>query len=449
MRTPRRWWSRRTLRIRISLAAAGPLAVALVLGTVAVVAVFSAGRVRDLDAQTRVESDTLVALVSDDRLPTTLPAPAGSTLLAQVLADDGTVLAATPSASRVQPLLQVATRGGRSVVTDEDGGYAGVPLRLRIRSADLDGRSVRVVVAAPLTDVRRALRALQLVLLLVVPLLIVGATAVVWWVTGLALRPVERLRAAAADLAADPGRSPAPPLPVPDADDEVARLGRTLDGLVIAVRHLVAREREFVADAAHELRAPVASMRVQIDVARAHPTIVDLPVLLQDLDHEVDRLSALTADLLALGRAGSRADSLRVAVDLRALAGAEGDHVMVLGDPESLARLVDNLVTNAHRYGHRTRVTTTELDGAAVLDVDDDGPGIAVEDRGKVFDRWVRLDSARTRSAGGAGLGLALVREIARAHGGEVSVETSPLGGARLRVTLPLHQRQGQDRAGS
>ncbi|MCW2586300.1 MAG: histidine kinase, partial [Frankiales bacterium] len=137
------------LRTRLALSAAGPLAVALVVGTVAVTAVFSAGRLHDLDGQTRTESDTLVALVRNGQLPSTLPAPAASTLLAQVLAADGTVLAATPSASPVQPLLQVQVRGGHSVVTDEAGAYAGVPLRLRVRSTALDGRPVRVVVAAP------------------------------------------------------------------------------------------------------------------------------------------------------------------------------------------------------------------------------------------------------------------------------------------------------------
>jgi signal transduction histidine kinase len=322
------------------------------------------------------------------------------------------------------------------VVTDEAGAYAGVPLRLRVRSTALDGRPVRVVVAAPLTDVRRALRALRLVLLLVVPLLLAGATAVLWWVTGRALRPVERLRAAAARLAADPARAPA--LPVAGGDDEVARLGHTLNDLLSALRQLVARQQGFVADAAHELRSPVASMRVQLDVARAHPGTVDLPALLLDLGQEVDRLSALTDDLLALARAEDRPRGPAHEVDLRLLAGAEGESAPVLGDPEALARLVDNLLTNAHRYGTEVRVTTGCDGGQAVLDVDDNGPGIAVADRDRVFDRWVRLDSSRARAAGGAGLGLALVREIARAHGGDVRVQDSPLGGARLRVILPL-----------
>ncbi|MCW2499111.1 MAG: hypothetical protein JWN87_787, partial [Frankiales bacterium] len=235
---------------------------------------------------------------------------------------------------------------------------------------------------------------------------------------------------------ADPGRAAA--LPVAGGDDEVARLGHTLNDLLSALRQLVARQQGFVADAAHELRSPVASMRVQLDVARAHPGTVDLPALLLDLGQEVDRLSALTDDLLALARAEDRPRGPAHEVDLRSLAGAEGESAPVLGDPVALARLVDNLLTNARRYGTDVRVTTGCDGGQAVLDVDDNGPGIAVADRDRVFDRWVRLDSSRARVAGGAGLGLALVREIARAHGGDVRVEDSPLGGARLRVILPL-----------
>jgi signal transduction histidine kinase len=434
----RRWWSRRSVRARIVLSAAGPLAAALVLGTVALALVFSGGRLRDVDRQTRAEADSLVELVNSSQLPTVLPLPAGSGLQAQVLAADGRVLAATATASRVQPL--VSDSDGPRVLTDEHGSYAGVPLRIRTTLAQLDGAPVRVVVAAPLDDVRRALRALRLVLVLVVPLLLLGATSVVWWVTGLALRPVEQLRSAAADQAADPARTPATGLPVPDTGDEIARLGATLNHLLAALRLLVSRQEGLVADAAHELRSPVTSMRVQLDVAQAHPDAVDVAVLLTDLGHEVDRLAALTDDLLVLARAETRNDVGSAVVDLTRLAGAEGEPVSVRGDADALRRVVDNLRSNAQRHGSVVHVRTSVVDGDAVLDVDDDGPGIPEAERDRVFERWVRLDDARARSEGGNGLGLALVREIARSHGGDVTVLTSPTGGARLRVRLPLAQ---------
>ena len=438
------WWIRRSMRTRIVVSAALPLGVALVIGTVAVAAVFSAGRVHDLDTQTRVESDALGALVGNGQLPTTLPVPAGSTLLAQVLDPDGQVLAATQSASRVQPLTSDAGPTG-GVRTDERGSYAGVPLRIRLTAITVDGRTVRVVVAAPLGDVRRALQALRLVLLLVVPLLVLGATAIVWAVTGLVLRPVERLRTAAQAQATDPAGASVMALPVPPGDDEIARLGRTLNDLLDALRRLVAQQRTFVADAAHELRSPVASLRVQLEVAQTHPDLVDLSVLLGELLQDTERLGALADDLLLLARTERQEARGRQPVDLREIALATGQSAIVLGDGELLRRLVDNLVGNARRHASTVQVTTSVERGRAVLDVDDDGPGIAVADRERVFDRWVRLDTSRNRPGGGAGLGLALVREIARSHGGEVAVDDSPLGGARLRVTLPLAEPPARD----
>ncbi|MDT7548764.1 MAG: hypothetical protein QOE84_1158, partial [Actinomycetota bacterium] len=210
--------------------------------------------------------------------------------------------------------------------------------------------------------------------------------------------------------------------------------------LLAALRLLVSRQEGLVADAAHELRSPVTSMRVQLDVAQAHPGAVDVAVLLTDLGHEVDRLAALTDDLLVLARAETRHDVGSAVVDLTLLAGAEGEPVSVRGDADALRRVVDNLRSNAQRHGSVVHVRTSVVDGDAVLDVDDDGPGIPEAERDRVFERWVRLDDARARSEGGNGLGLALVREIARSHGGDVTVLTSPTGGARLRVRLPLAQ---------
>ena len=346
------WWTRRSMRTRIVVSAALPLGVALVIGTVAVAAVFSAGRVHDLDTQTRVESDALSALVGNGQLPSTLPVPAGSTLLAQVLDSDGQVLAATQSASRVQPLSSDAGPTG-GVRTDERGSYAGVPLRIRLTPVTVDGRTVRVVVAAPLGDVRRALQALRLVLLFVVPLLVLGATAIVWAVTGLVLRPVERLRTAAQAQATDPAGASVTALPVPPGDDEIARLGRTLNDLLDALRRLVSQQRAFVADAAHELRSPVASLRVQLEVAQAHPDLVDLPVLLGELLQDTERLGGLADDLLLLARTEGQETRGRQPVDLREIALATGQSAIVLGDGELLRRLVDNLVGTTCRRSPR------------------------------------------------------------------------------------------------
>ena len=420
----------RSIRARVVLAAGVPVAVALVVAVVAVGLLFARGQLRDLDAQTRAESDTLVALVSSGQLPSVLPVPAGSLLLAQVLDADGAVLASTVGASRVQPLASAVAAPG--VSTDEQGSYLGVPLRLRVAAV----AERTVVVAAPLEGLRRVLSALRTVLLVVVPLLLLATTAVVWRVTGLALAPVERLRRSADELARSP-RTDGARLPVPAGADEIARLGRTLNALLERLQAMGLQRERFVADAAHELRSPLASLRVQLDVARAHPDGLDTPALLEDLAAEVERLATLTDDLLTLSRLDAGPPLHAVLLDLRELAGASGEPAPVRGDPVALARLVDNLRTNAARHATAVVLSTSVAGTDVLLDVDDDGPGIAVADRQRVFDRWVRLDQARGRGEGGSGLGLALVREIARLHGGDAEITGSPLGGARVRVRLP------------
>lgn len=429
------------------LSVAAPVAAALVLVAVAVALVFSAGRVRDLDDQTRTATDTLTGLVRTGQLPVVLPLPAGSPLLAQVLGADGTVLAASPAASRTLPLS--TSLGGTD--TDERGAYAGTPLRVRVQQAELAGRAVRVVVAAPLGDVRRALQALRLVLLLVVPLVVLAVTALTWRVAGLALAPVERLRAAAQDAV----RSPEAPDALPTAGvamgDEIGRLAQTLRELLSAVRTLVGQQRAFVADAAHELRSPLASLAVQLDVAREHPTSISVPQLVAELTPEVSRLGRLVADLLALARLGAPDPARYVDLDLTELSreavGARPVQVTApgpvpaRGDREALQRALVNLLRNAERHATTVRFSTWTVGDLAGVDVDDDGPGIAPEDRRRVLDRWVRLDDARSRQDGGNGLGLAIVLQTARAHGGDLLVLESPMGGARLRLQLPRADR--------
>lgn len=428
-----RWWRRRSLRTRLVTGSVLPLGLALVVGTVALTGIFAAGRLREVDAQTGVEGQVLSQLAATGQLPNPLPVPAGSTLLAQVLSSSGEVLAATAGASRLLP-LDDAVRAG--VTTVEHPSFGVIPLRVRALPASLSGRPVAVLVAAPLGDVRRATRALQLVLLVVVPVLVVAATVLAWLLVGLALRPVERLRASAATLVETEG-SQDRLLVLPEHEDELRRLARTFNDVLARLYDTVGRQRSFVADAAHELRSPLTSIRIQLDVAGRHQGLVDSAELVAGLGPEVDRLSRLTDDLLLLARLDARQPLTTDLVDLAALAGLDQPAVLVRGDRQALERLVRNLVDNATRHAAHVQ-TSVRVEGPdAVLDVDDDGDGIPIKDRLRVFERWVRLDEGRASVDGGAGLGLALVAQIAAAHGGSVQVLDSPLGGARLRVRLP------------
>lgn len=402
------------IRTRITVATAVPLGLALLLGTGAVALVYSHGREHEVERTTREEATALHQLVADGQVPRVLPLPGGSTLLAQVLGPDGQVLAASPTASLTQPL---PTRSG----TRTSDVATGVPLRVVAVRAGQD----TVVVAAPLTDVRRAVHAFQVVLLWIVPMLLAVTSCVVWWVTGMALRPVEALRRAA-------DRPDATGLPVPAADDELARLAATLNRLLTRLRGQLSRERAFIADAAHELRTPIASLQLQLDVADDPPP---------GLRAEVQRLSDLVESLLTLARAEGGQGMRREVVDLTAL-GATGPSVLVEGDPAALQRLVDNLMSNARCHASTVEITTHTDGDEAVLTVDDDGPGIPQHERERVFERWVRLDASRSRHRGGVGLGLSLCRAIADAHGGTLRVLDSPLGGARLELRLPGHPRR-------
>ncbi|GLZ41188.1 HAMP domain-containing sensor histidine kinase [Actinokineospora sp. NBRC 105648] len=260
-----------------------------------------------------------------------------------------------------------------------------------------------------------------------------------------ALRPVERMRTAAAQLGA--GKR----LPLPESHDELRSLAGALNALLARRDEAADRLRRFTGDAAHELRSPVASIRVQAEVAVAHPDPDLAQEVLTDVMRESERLSALVDGLLTLARSDAGelptaepVDLSAAAVDAAARCPDDGPAVVVhapagscwvLAAPSEVDLVLDNLLRNAFRHT-RTRVTVTVLAGGTVgrLVVDDDGDGIPAEHRAKVFDRFYRVQDDRARSSGGTGLGLALVAEVVRRRGGTVRVGESPEGGARLLV---------------
>jgi hypothetical protein len=206
--------------------------------------------------------------------------------------------------------------------------------------------------------------------------------------------------------------------------DTFVRLGAALD-----------RQRRFTSDASHELRTPLASARTQLEVLLAHPDRVDWRRTAENTVLDLDRMQAVVTDLLSLARLEGPLEHHRV--DLAELAGVPGP-VEVVGDRPQLERVLRNLLDNAERHASaQVTVTVTTEGDTAVLRVADDGPGIAEADRERVFEPFVRLDEGRARDEGGAGLGLAIVREGVRAHGGTVAVEDSDRGTV-VAVRLPL-----------
>ncbi|MGI5132636.1 sensor histidine kinase [Pseudonocardia sp. CA-107938] len=304
---------------------------------------------------------------------------------------------------------------------------------------------VLVTSRASLLPAEAARDTLWAVLLPGIPALLLLVAGLTWAAVGRALRPVAAIRRELADITAtDLHRR----VPVPRGGDEIAALAATTNATLDRLEQAVGRHQRFVADAAHELRSPLAVLRTRLEIDPAPG-----PELRGEALADVERIQRLSADLLLLARldAGEPPESADVdlsqlaaeeAVQLRTrsdvavvLAVAEG--VVVRGSAEQLRRLVANLVDNAVRHATSTvEVRLTPTDDGAVLDVLDDGPGIPVAQQEAVFDRFTRLDEARARDSGGSGLGLAIVRDIAVRHGGTAAVVDGPPG-AHLQVRLP------------
>jgi signal transduction histidine kinase len=427
-----------SLRLRLTLLASGALCVALVVGAIALTTVLRTTRVDALDQVVGDRAATVAALAADDRLPETLPVAEPGEIV-QLIDDGGAVLATSPNASRTLPVLPAdALAGLRGITTTQRSAYDDVA-RVAVVPTTYDGGPVTVVASVPLTEVQGVLDALRVALAVVVPLLTVALGVVVWLILGRALRPVEELRRGAARVASSGGPGS---LPVPRRDDELGALARTLNSMLDRLEAGAARQRAFVADAAHELRSPLAALRTSIEVARAHPQSYGTDELAADLEGEVLRMQVLVDDLLLLARVGST-PTVHEELDLGAVARdvvRANEPVTVTGsghargDAAAVGRVLRNLVDNAVRHASR-RVEVSVDDG--LVRVDDDGAGLAAADRERVFERFVRLDEARERDAGGSGLGLAIAREIAREMGGDVLLADAELGGLRAELRLP------------
>jgi signal transduction histidine kinase len=237
-------------------------------------------------------------------------------------------------------------------------------------------------------------------------------------------------------------------------DPDSAELTRTFNGLIERVDHLLAAQRQLVADTSHELRTPITTISGNLELLAGPLPESDRAEVLAETGQEVARLRRLVDDLLLLAEKGETVSSERQPVRLDRLARTVVDRlpdarrvhlvaepVVVLGDDERLGQAVSNLLQNALRYASPgTGAVAIQIDRVARdarVVVEDDGPGVPADALERVFDRFSRLDRARSRSHGGAGLGLAIVRHVAEAHGGRAWAENRAQGGARFCVQLP------------
>ena len=341
---------------------------------------------------------------------------------------------------------------GRSEVKVPGGDQPIAAPEIVVRTADTPDGELTVTAAAPVDQVDRNTDALVERLRVGLPALVALVGVVTWVLVGRALRPVEAIRA---EVDAITGSTMHRRVPEPPTNDEIGRLARTMNAMLGRLDTSATQQRQFVSDASHELRSPVAAIRTGLEVARLKGDRANWPAVVDVVLAEESLLEALLDDLLLLAAHDENGASARPAtpVDLTALTAAEARrprrvpvnlspadaraHV-VAGVAPQLARAVSNLVDNAARHAASVVEVGLSSDGGTVrVTVDDDGPGIPPADRERVFERFTRLDDGRAPDEGGSGLGLAVVRAVVTSHHGQVGVEDSPLGGARFVADLP------------
>jgi heavy metal sensor kinase len=391
---------------------------------------------------------------------------------AQLLDARGHVLDATrPLRSR--PLLTAdelrAARREATFANRESVPGLDEPSRLLATPVVRRGQRLVLVVGATRGDADETLSSLRNVLLIAGPIALALASLVGYLLAGLSLRPVESMRRRAAAISAE---TPGQRLPVPRTGDEVERLGETLNAMLARLEAAMERERDFVADAGHELRTPLALLRTELELALRHgDSVEELREAVRRSSGEVDRLGQLAEDLLLIARAdrgklplqlepldpSELLSSVATRFEWRAqdtgrpLRAAASSGFRVVGDRLRLEQALANLVDNALRHGGgEVRLAAASTDGVVELHVTDDGAGFPPDFLSHAFERFTRPDGARTGA--GSGLGLAIVRMIAEAHGGSAHVENHDRGGADVWLAVPSMQptstRRGKREAG-
>jgi two-component system, OmpR family, sensor kinase len=373
---------------------------------------------------------------------------------AQVLTASGRLFDPTHQRGQhpaLTPERVAAARKGEIIFEGSAGNDE--PERYLARPFEFEGHSLVAVVGASLESRDEALSSLLTLLLIGGPVALLLASIAAYWTVGSALRPVEAMRKRASEVSATGSQQR---LPVPEARDELHRLGETLNQMLDRLQTALERERAFVDDASHELRTPLAAHKAELELAlRYGGTSEELRAAIASAIEEADRLAQLAESLLVIARSDKGELALKlepveipdVFATLRARLGARAERegrplVFADGSPGAieadrmrLEQALGNLVENALRYGAGTvRVWSRSADGRMEIHVSDEGPGFPPDFLPHAFERFRRADTAR--SGDGTGLGLAIVKAIAQAHGGHAGARNTGGGGADVWIDL-------------
>ncbi|MEX0665155.1 MAG: HAMP domain-containing sensor histidine kinase [Acidimicrobiia bacterium] len=412
-------------------------------------------RLIDVAEQARTSSIPSNVIVADD-----------DTQFVQVVDADGFVIAASDNIETrervvdldTEPLENEDSEGSSDREYDaETETFSDLPIddgsQWVVAGAEVptDEGFVTVYSGTSLEEVQSTLNALRGSLFVAVPVLVFFVGLVTRTVIRRSLQPVAIMRS---DLDEITTRRLHHRVSTPSSDNEIADLAHSMNEMLDRLEASVTRERHFIGDASHELRSPIAAMRTQLEVALAHPQETSSRETLGSVLRSTERMEALVVDLLLLAQLDAvPSPELKRPVDLSQLVADEVEHhstigavrvrtilepdVVVQGHANQLGRLVHNLIDNAVRHAQsQVVIQTSRSNEWAVLEVSDDGPGIPVEDRDRVFERFTRLDEARDRDAGGSGLGLAIAKEVADTHGGSMHITGPP--GTTFTFRMPL-----------
>ena len=438
-----------SVRVRTTVAALVVVGAASIIGAAAVVVLLQRSLIADVRSSALLHAEAVARTFAAGDRGASIEIGDEEEEFVQVLNRRGQVVAASRNLAGRGAIARLQPGETRRL---DELPFEDDPFLAVARAASTPAGPVTVVAGRTMETVVEASRTVVALLASAAPLLLLLVGVVVWRLVGRALSPVEAIRAEAEAISTEElhRRVPDPP-----GADEIARLATTMNDMLARLERGQARQRRFVSDASHELRSPVATIRQHAEVALAHPGSTGVTELAGVVLQEGLRLQALVEDLLVLTRIDE--GTLQVAsrpVDLDDLLFGEAKRLRsttklgidtagvsagrVMGDRAHLEKAVRNLADNAARHARKRVVMSLQRTaGEVMLTVEDDGDGIPVADRERVFERFVRLDGARARDSGGSGLGLAIVAEIVRAHDGAVAVREASSGGARVEVRLP------------
>ena len=440
------------MRARTTAVAVAVVGATLIVGVIGLLGLLRNRLIAGIDQTATARATDVAALVEGGALPRRFELPGEDRSVVQVLDEQGHVIAGTDEG--LTNLPPITSDGENPIVFTMTSTEHHQRTSMRVAGLAVSTQSGRYLVyaAQPREAADRTVRAVAVALLAGLPAVLGLVGLITWRSIRRALTPVHRITNEVSMISE---RALNRRVPVPDSRDEIAELATSMNLMLQRVEDAVQRQNRFTADASHELRSPLTSLRMQVEVAAMDPDLVAFVATSVGLLADLDRLDQLVIDLLALARVDAKA-AASARVDLSDIAIAElarrpsgipvalglpAHRVIVHGVTEQLSRAIRNVLDNAQRHA-RSQITMRlhAVNGIATIEITDDGRGIAAEDRERVFERFTRLDAARRSDDGGAGLGLAITRSIIESHGGTI-IATDPhdVGGdgARFVISIP------------